>query len=117
MNRKAELKLEYKEMKHPMGVYLIRNKQDGKIAIGSSRNLRGMLNRLRFEFAMGIHRNKEIQADWNLHGEGQLSFEVLEEWEPKEQLSPAEMAKGLEALEAKWTEKLHSSGERSYVRS
>ena len=48
MDKKAKIR-EYKDRDIPMGVYQIKNKVNGKILIGSSSNLRAILNRFKAE--------------------------------------------------------------------
>jgi len=63
MDKKAR-KREYKETLHPMGVYQIKNKQNNKVLIGSSKNLSAILNRFKTELKMGSCRNIDLQNEW-----------------------------------------------------
>src|SRR5665811_686286 len=83
MNRK-ELKDKYKQTIQPMGIYQVRNTVTGKIFIGSSKNLEGMLNRNKFQLQNDLHMNKELQRDFNEVGEESFSFEVLDKLKPQE---------------------------------
>ena len=69
MNKRKELTFAYMQTPRPMGVYHITNNVNGRMLIGASPNLDGRLNRLQFELKMGMHRNKELQRDWNEYGE------------------------------------------------
>lgn len=61
----------------PMGVYAIRNEANGAVHVGSSRNVHGTLNRIRFELRLGTHPHKALQAEWK-RDPSTLRFEVLE---------------------------------------
>ena len=54
MNKK-ELKKQYKQAIQPMGVYQIKNKKNGKIYIGSTKNLMGKINSHKFQLKNGLH--------------------------------------------------------------
>lgn len=101
---RKRLQREYKQTPPPMGVYAIRNTVDGKVLIGTSPNLPGILNRHRFTLEMGSHTNRALQADWNRFGEGAFAFETLDVLEPSDDpgFDPAD---DLEALLAMWIER------------
>ena len=104
MDRKA-LQRAYKETKHPIGVYRIRNKVNGKTIVGTSVNLPAILNRHRAGLRMGGHEIRELQKDWNEHGADAFEFEILDQLTPKDEpgYDPANDLKELEQL---WLEKL-----------
>src|SRR5690242_8828714 len=110
MNKK-DLKREYLETKQAMGIFQIRNLENGKIFIGSSLNLPGIINRHRFALEAGGHQSKQLQADWNELGADKFAFEVLEELEPRENLDDR---KELAFLEDLWLEKEQPYDERGY---
>ena len=85
MDRKDKIK-EYKRSIQPMGVYQIRNKVNGKIFIGRSKDLKGILNRIKFQLKNNLHVNKNMQNDFNEMGEANFSFEILDYLEPKEDM-------------------------------
>ncbi len=112
MNRKALIR-EYKETHRPMGVYRVRNTVSGKLLVGVSANLPGILNRQRFQLEGGLHPNRELQKDWNDLGPGAFVFEVLDTLPAPEQpdFDPTD---DLRALEELWLDKLTPFGERGY---
>lgn len=107
MDRKA-LAREYKETPRPMGVYRVRNTSSGKWLIGSTRNLPGMLNRLRFELDFGSNRNAALQADWNEAGPDAFVIEALDTLEHVDEpgYDPGD---DLAVLEQMWRERLNES--------
>ena len=116
MNRK-ELIRQYKETARPMGVYRVRNVKSGRSLVGSSPNLRAILNRHQAQLQLGVHTNAELQSDWNALGEDAFRFEVLDTLEPRE----GEDARGdyfaeLRALEELWLDKLSPTDDLGYTR-
>ena len=112
MNRK-ELVREYKNTPREMGVYRIKNIVNGKVLIGSSKNLAGILNRFRSELKLGGCRNESLQNEWNQLGSDAFEFEVLEVLEPIDDptYNPEE---DLKFLEIYWIEKLMPYGDSGY---
>ena len=108
---RKERKRAYLEAPRPMGAFVIRNTVNGKVLLGVSLDLSGILNRHRFQLRHGSHPNRALQADWGEFGEAAFAFEILDELKPKEGQSPAgELA----VLEALWLEKLRPWGDRGY---
>ena len=61
MDRRKELILVYKQTPTPMGVYQIANCNTRKVLIGSSMNLPGKFNSLRFQLKNGTHPSVALQ--------------------------------------------------------
>jgi hypothetical protein len=112
MNRKAELKQQYKEIEIEAGIYQIKNNQNGKTFIGSTRNVK-TLNGRRFELKVGTSTNKKLQQEWNEYGEDAFTIDMIETIKVDEEKYP-NLKKTLEKLEEKWLEKLQPFGERGY---
>jgi len=102
---KKELKNKYKQTLLPMGVYQIKNTVNGKIFIGSSKNLPGKLNSQKFQLDLGSHMNTELQNDYTNFGSDNFTFEVLDYLEPKEDIN-YDYTEDLEVLKEMWIEKL-----------
>lgn len=112
MDRKKELKQLYKETPVEAGVYQIKNTINGKIFIGSTRNLK-TLNGVKFTLEKGGHVNKKLAEEWAEYGKDAFLFEVLEIL--KKQNNPyfnekEELAK----LEEKWLDERKPFGENGY---
>jgi hypothetical protein len=115
IDRKARVR-EYKETPRPAGVYRVRNTAMGKSLVGSTADLPGMLNRLRFQLENGSHPDREFQSDWNELGPGAFEFEVLDRLEPKAE--PAyDPVEELRVLKEMWLQKLTASGQALYRQS
>lgn len=61
------------------GIYKILNRITEKFYIGSAVNFRARWTAHRTALNRGDHKNKALQASWNLHGEGAFEFIILEE--------------------------------------
>ena len=112
MNKK-ELKKKYKQTVQPMGIYQIKNIENQKIFIGSSKNLPGKLNSAKFQLQNNSHINRELQRDFSVYGEGKFIFEVIDYLEPKED-SDYNYNDDLKVLEDMWLEKLQPYDEKGY---
>lgn len=114
-NKKSrkELQREYKERVKPSGVYQVKNLANGKVLLGSSLNLEGLLNRNRFTLRNNSHLNKELQKDWNELGPDQFAFEILEVVQVRDDPN-FNLKDELTLLEQIWLEKLQPFGERGY---
>jgi len=100
---KKSIKREYLATPRRAGVFQILNSLNGKIFVGSSTNLDGILNRCEFQLRAGGHPVREIQSDWNAqNGEG-FEFSVIEELVERENL---DHKKELEFLEELWIQNL-----------
>lgn len=61
-----------------MGIYKIKNKNNGKVYIGSSTDIKGRWSNHRYMLKNKIHFNKQLQNDWNENEEFNFDFEVVE---------------------------------------
>ena len=110
---RKELQREYKERVKPSGVYQVKNLANGKVLLGSSINLEGLLNRNRFTLRTNSHPNKELQKDWNELSPDQFLFEILEVVQVQDDPN-FNLKDELTLLEQIWLEKLQPFGERGY---
>lgn len=113
LDRRAELKQQYKEIKTEAGVYQIKNQKTGKILIESTLNLK-TINGRRIELERGTHRNRLLQEEIRQFGPYAFTFEVLEVLEKKEDDEFFDVRGALKKLEEKWVEKLKPFGDRGY---
>lgn len=111
--KRLELKRRYKETRPQLGIYQIRNKQNGRIYLGSSGNLEGARNSRMFQLRMGkVVFCRELEKDLIAFGAGSFEFSVvavLDQPEPGE-----DVERSLAALYLHWLEKLQPFGERGY---
>jgi group I intron endonuclease len=110
---KSEIKKQYKQTLTPMGVYQLKNLANGKILIGSSKNLPARKNRFDMEISMGTVTDENLLQDFRKYGREGFVFEVLDYLDPKE--DPAyNYTEDLKTLEEMWIEKLQPFDERGY---
>ena len=112
MDRKARIR-EYKDTPRPIGVYRVRNTENGKSLVGSTVDLPAMLNRQRAQLKMGAHSNRALQKDWNELGSEAFAFEILDTLKPPDQ-TDYDPADDLRTLEEMWLEKLSPFDDRGY---
>ncbi len=111
--RRAEIKRAASQNAPPIGVFQIRNRQNGRIYVAASRNLEGERNSRLFQLRMGrIVFSRELQEDLKHYGAENFEFSVLAVLDRPDPEEPAEQA--LAALELQWLEKLQPFGERGY---
>lgn len=110
---KKELKKQYKQTIPPMGIYRIRNLVNGKFFVGSSLNLHGKSNSFKFQLRSGLHVNSELQKDFNIFGEENFVFEIVDLLEPNEDPT-FDYRDDLKVFLEMWVEKLQPYGEVGY---
>lgn len=110
---KKEIKRQYKETIQPMGIYQIRNLVNGKVFLGSSKNLKAKFNSYKFQLKQGTFINSLLQADYNNFGEESFTFEILDQLKPVEDLG-YDYTKDLETLLELWIEKIQPFSDNGY---
>jgi len=114
MNKKELIK-QYKQTIQPMGIYQIKNLKNGKIFIGSAKDVRGRMNSNLFQLKNGSHVNKELQADFNESGEQGFALEVLDYLKPNEEAGgDFDYTEELDVLLQMWLDKLQPHGLKGY---
>lgn len=117
MDRKKELKMQYKQMKPQMGVFIVRSKSRNKYYIQGTQDLRGTINGTKFKLGAGNHPNKELQRDWDDFGEGGFKIEVLENLEYDKDESKTDYKEDLTLLQMVWEERLQKENLKPYEKS
>lgn len=110
---RKQLKAHYRQNPPEMGVYQIKNKINGKILIGSALNLAGKLNSHKFQLKLHVHKNRELQNDYDEYGSDNFEFEVLDLLEPTGE-TDQDYSRDLAMLEEMWLDKLMPFGDRGY---
>ena len=110
-NSDKRLKKDYQQTPPPMGVFLIRNTANDKVFVGAGLNLRGTMNRHRFQLNMGGHANQRLQADWSELGSSNFTFEIVDQLQPR---PDGNDRADLESLLGLWLERLRPFGAAGY---
>lgn len=112
-SQRSELKLACKQLSGELGVYQIRNTENGKLYIGGSHNLAGERNSRLFQLKMGkVVFSRALQGDLSRHGAGAFEFSVLAVLEKPEPGADIELL--LSGLVLAWLEKLQPFGAQGY---
>ena len=75
---KKRLKKDYQQTPRAIGVFLIRNNLNDKVFLAAGVDLRGLINRHKFQLKNGSHPNKQLQADWNESVSHNFAFEIVD---------------------------------------
>ena len=112
---KNALKKEYIQNPPPMGVYKITNLANGKIFIGSHKNVKARINRHLFALENGTEEIKELMEDYRKYGEAKFTFEIIDVLKSKDENGPGyDYTEDLLTLEELWKDKLQPYGEKGY---
>ncbi|MBE0570394.1 MAG: GIY-YIG nuclease family protein [Ignavibacteriaceae bacterium] len=111
-NRKELIK-EYKNQKHPAGIFAVKNKPENKMFIGKSLNLPAKIRGITFELEMGSHAYSKLAEDYKRLGKDQFEISILDQIEVKDE-TEKELRSELETIEEMWVEKLKSEGVTFY---
>jgi hypothetical protein len=105
MDRKKELKEQYKQMKTEMGIFIVQNKVNNKYLLVTTQNLHGMINRVRFQLNSGGHPNRELQKEWKEFGENNFDIRILEKLAYDKDESKTDYSEELRIMDIIWSEK------------
>lgn len=105
MDRKQAIR-EFKERKVSRGIFAVRCNASGKVWVGSSPNLDATRNGLWFMLRMGTHHAKDLQAEWNAHGEPSFTYEIVSTLE--DSVSALAVNDRLKEEKAAWAAKLQA---------
>lgn len=111
--RKKQLKKAYKDNPPAMGIFLIRNTVNDKVFLGVGQDIRGTINRHKFQLKEGRHPNRSLQSDWNRLGAQKFAFEILDQISHSDRRGSTDDDE-LNFFEKLWLEKLQPFGKRGY---
>ncbi|MCU0647480.1 MAG: GIY-YIG nuclease family protein [Gemmatimonadaceae bacterium] len=106
--RRKALMHAYKETPRPAGIFRVRHLASGRSLVGATLDVRGMLNRQRFQLVHGSHPDIALQGDWDTFGASAFAFDVLDELKPQQE-GEHDPATELRVLQALWAEQLAAS--------
>ena len=104
--RRRELLADYKQAGPEAGVYRVVNSGNGKMLVGWSLNLASELNKLAFSKTtrMGTGLDHRLTADVRAFGIDAFSIEILEKFEPRPDMTTAQIREELATMAELWRE-------------
>lgn len=69
-----------------MGIYKIENKVNGKVYIGSSKNIENRWKQHRRMLDKKEHHSQHLQSSWDVYGSEDFSFDIIEQVEDSKKL-------------------------------
>jgi hypothetical protein len=103
MNRKEAI-AEYKNRKTQRGTFVVRFSDKAPVWVDATPDLHAARNGLLFMLRNGLHRNIDLQTEWNAQGEAAFRYEVLETLE--DDLAPMAWRDLLKDKKKEWVEKV-----------
>jgi group I intron endonuclease len=113
MLNKKQISKDYKQQKQPAGIYVVHNKIDNKMYIGTSKNLSAVIRRFQFTLTMGSFPYQDLIDDYKKFGKDNFEIKILDELELKNE-TEKEITTELNELEELWVEKLKGDGVSFY---
>jgi hypothetical protein len=110
-SRRREILQHYKHTMAEAGVYRIVNSKNGRALLGSTPNLQGIRNKLKFaqSTSMPGALDHRLRQDISQYGIDVFSMEVLEILETTPEMTPQDIRDDLDILEKLWREKLEGT--------
>jgi len=112
--RKKELKSQYLQTKHDMGVFVIRCEKTRRFYIQTARDFRAVINGCKARLTGGFHPIQELQWEWSELGASHFVIEILENLDYDQDESKQNYQEELELLKTIWEEKLVSQNWHLY---
>lgn len=106
MDRRKELKWQYKQMRPIMGIFTISSNQSNRCYLEAAADLKSTMNAAKFKLGAGLHPNRELQKEWDDQGAENFTVEILEILEYDKDESKTDYQDELELLEMVWREKM-----------
>jgi hypothetical protein len=113
-DRKKELLAQYKQMKPPMGVFIIRLKDGNKCHIQTATDLRAVMNGALARLSGGQHPIKELEKEWKEFGAEAFEMKILEELPYDKDEAKTDYTEELSLLQMIWEDKLKKENLQFY---
>lgn len=114
MDRRRELKQQYKMTKPDMGLYIVRCNANNKVFLQPTQDLRTVEAGILVRLESGMHPNRELQKEWKDLGGDSFSMEVLEVLPYDSDASKTDYGDDLKLLQSMWEEQLQKDGKQLY---
>ena len=107
--KEKKLKEEYKNTKRDMGVYKIYSQKTKNAYIGIAKDLKGIMNSMRFQLNLGSYPNKQLQGEWKEFGADSFTIEALDILSYSKDEAETDYSDELKILAEMWAEKTENS--------
>ena len=107
---KKEMRRAYLARAREGGVYLIRNRENGRALLMSAADMETAKNRFAFMQATNTSPSMKMAEEWKRCGKDAFSLEILETISKKEEQTDREFADDIAVLLELWREKLGKDG-------
>lgn len=114
MDRRRELKQQYKQAKPEMGLFIVRCRHNDKLFIQPTNDLRTVKNGLLVRLKSNMHPNRELQQEYNAFGSEGFTMEVLETLAYSDDAGKTDYYEDLAVLQAMWEQELTAQGKILY---
>ncbi|HWR22889.1 MAG TPA: GIY-YIG nuclease family protein [Feifaniaceae bacterium] len=114
MDRRKELKQQYKLNKPQMGVFVIRCLKHKRCHLQATPDLRGVMNGAKARLNANSHPHRALQQDYNHLGAEQFAMEILETLPYDKDETKTDYSEELALLQMIWEEKLLREGYAFY---
>lgn len=115
MDRKKQLKEQYKQMKPQMGVFVIRSQSARQCCIEAAPDLKGVMNGTVAKLKGGGHlRYPGLQQAWREKGADDFVFEILETLDYHSDDPQYDYKDDLALLKMMWEERFREEGWKFY---
>ncbi|MDR0613247.1 MAG: GIY-YIG nuclease family protein [Dysgonamonadaceae bacterium] len=111
---KKEIKNAYKQMKFRIGIFQIKNRKTNRKYLSTSTDLERAYNSDRFQLQCGLHRNKDLQRDWNTFGSDEFEFGIVDELKVEDSATETKIKSDLNDFIEMYKMELLKTGEQLY---
>lgn len=113
MDRKRELKRQYKQTMPEMGLFIVRCKKNNKVYVQPTNDIRTVKNGILVRLKGGTHPNRELQKEWDEYREDAFEMEILDRFETDDR-DKTDFKEDLATLQSMWETELIGQGKAIY---
>ncbi len=114
MDRRRELKQQYKMTKPDMGLFIVRCNENNKVFLQATQDMRTVKAGILVRLESGMHPNRELQKEWKEFGGDSFCMEILEVLPYESDASKTDYSDDLKLLQSMWEEQLQKDGKQLY---
>lgn len=112
MDRKKQIRQQYKSQRPEMGIFLIASEKEKTAYLEACSDLKGQVNSTRFKLNQGLHKSFALQSLWEKMSPQQQEIRILERLPFEEGDQNRDYSDEQEILKMEWRKKLHSQYEK-----